>query len=70
MSLKGNCWDNVAMESFWVKLKCEWLYGKHFRTREEAKTAVFEYVYIFCNRQRPHGSNDYLTPEEFYYKVS
>jgi len=70
MSRKGNCWDNAPMESFWGKLKCEWLYGKHFRTREEAKAAVFEYVYIFYNRQRPHASNDYLTPEEFYDKVS
>jgi putative transposase len=66
MSRKGNCWDNAPMESFWGKLKCEWLYGNHFKTRQEARAAVFEYVEIFYNRQRIHASNSYLTPEEFY----
>ena len=36
MSRKGNCWDNAPMESFWGKLKQEWLNGQHFRTRLEA----------------------------------
>lgn len=70
MSRKGNCWDNAPMESFWGKLKCEWLYGKHFKTREEARAAVFEYIEIFYNRQRIHASNGYLTPEEFYNRAS
>jgi len=43
---KTNCWDNAPMESFWGKLKCEWLYGTHFKTREEARAAVFEYVEV------------------------
>jgi putative transposase len=54
------------MESFWGKLKCEWLYGTHFRTREEARAAVFEYVEVFYNRQRIHASNGYVTPENYY----
>lgn len=66
MSRKGNCWDNAPMESFWGKLKCEWLYGKHFKTRDEARAAVFEYIEVFYNRQRIHASNGYLTPEEYY----
>lgn len=66
MSRKGNCWDNAPMESFWGKMKCEWLYGKHFKNRQEARSAVFEYIEIFYNRQRIHASNDYITPEEFY----
>lgn len=45
MSRKGNCWDNAPMESFWGKLKQEWLNGQHFQTREEAKSAIFEYIY-------------------------
>jgi len=51
MSRKGNCWDNAPMESFWGKLKCEWLYGTRFKTREQARAAAFEYVEIFYNRQ-------------------
>jgi len=30
MSRKGNCYDNAPMESFWGKLKSEWLYGRRF----------------------------------------
>lgn len=66
MSRKGNCWDNAPMESFWGTMKQDWLNGKHFRTRAEAKASVFEYVWIFYNRQRIHSSNGYLTPEEYY----
>ena len=66
MSRKGNCWDNAPMESFWGKMKCEWLYENHFKTREEARAAVFEYVEIFYNRQRIHASNGYITPEQYY----
>ena len=66
MSRKGNCWDNAPMESFWGKLKQEWLNDQHFRTREEAKSAVFEYIWIFYNRKRLHEAKGYITPEEYY----
>ena len=66
MSRKGNCWDNAPMESFWGSLKQEWLDGQHFRTRSEAKSAIFEYIWIFYNRQRIHSANGYRTPEEYY----
>ena len=66
MSRKGNCWDNAPMESFWGKMKYEWLADKPFETREEARAAVFEYVEIFYNRERIHESNGYLTPQEYY----
>lgn len=49
MSRKGNCYDNAPMESFWGKLKMEWLNDYSFNTREEAKKAVFEYIEIFYN---------------------
>jgi putative transposase len=62
MSRKGNCWDNAPMESFWGKLKTEWLYGKRFRTREEAKRAVFEYIELFYNRKRLRSVNGYIPP--------
>ena len=66
MSRKGNCWDNAPMECFWGKMKQEWLNDQHFKTREEAKKAVFEYICIFYNRIRIHASNDYMMPEEYY----
>jgi putative transposase len=54
------------MEAFWAKMKYEWLHEWRFRTREEARAAVFEYVEIFYNRRRLHESNGYLTPDEYY----
>ena len=66
MSRKGNCWDNAPMESFWGKMKMEWLNELHFKTIEEAKKMVFEYVLIFHNRQRLHAAFGYQTPYEVY----
>lgn len=62
MSRKGNCYDNAPMESFWGKLKMEWLNDFTFKTRAEAKKAVFEYIELFYNRRRTHSSNDYVPP--------
>lgn len=66
MSQKESCWDNAPMESFWGKLKQEWLNDQRFRSREEAKSAVFEYIWIFYNCKCIHETNGYLTPEEYY----
>lgn len=66
MSRKGNCWDNAPMESFWEKLKCECLYGYHYKTRQEARAAVFECIEIFYNRERIHAINGFITPEEYH----
>lgn len=62
MSRRGNCWDNAPMESFWGKLKTEWLYGKVFRTRAEARQAVFEYIELFYNTRRLRSVNGYIPP--------
>ena len=65
MSRKGDCWDNAPMESFWGKMKTEWLLPK-YRTREEAIRDIYEYVWNFYIYQRPHESNQYLTPHQYY----
>lgn len=64
MSRKGNCWDNAPMESFWGKLKAEWLLPL-YDTRAEARRDIYEYVWHFYPRERPHASNGYLTPAEY-----
>lgn len=66
MSRKGNCWDNAAMESFFGKMKTEWL-NKKCRTRKEAILRVYEYVWDFYPKKRPHASLNYKTPFEVYY---
>jgi transposase InsO family protein len=62
MSRKGNCWDNAVAESFFHTLKTEFIYLEDFDTREQAQTAVFEYIEVFYNRQRCHSANGYLAP--------
>jgi transposase InsO family protein len=62
MSRKGNCWDNAPMESFWGKLKTEWLNGRRFRTRAEAKQAIFEYIELFYNRVRFYSKIGFVPP--------
>jgi putative transposase len=64
MSRRGNCLDNAPMESFFASLKKEHVQQASFRTREEAKAAVFEYVEIFYNRQRLHSRIGYRTPAQ------
>jgi putative transposase len=64
MSRRGNCLDNAPMESFFASLKTEHVHQARFRTRAEAKAAVFEYVEIFYNRQRLHSALGYRTPAE------
>jgi transposase InsO family protein len=65
MSGKGNCYDNAAMESFFHTLKVELIQRKKYKSREEAKQDIFEYIEIYYNRQRIHSSIGYLTPSEF-----
>ncbi len=64
MSRKGNCWDNACIESWHSLLKKELVYWRHFKTRDEAKLAIFEYIEVFYNRQRLHSALDYRTPQE------
>ena len=65
MSRKGDCWDNSVAESFFHTLKTELTHHIFFKTREEAKQAVFEYIEIFYNRKRIHSANDYMSPVDY-----
>lgn len=65
MSRKGNCYDNAFVESFFRTLKVELVYRTKFKTREEARKAIFEFIEVWYNRQRTHSSLDYMTPVEY-----
>ena len=66
MSRSGNCWDNAVVESFFATLKTELLSADPvYWTRQEARTAIFEYVEGFYNRTRRHSTLGYLSPVEF-----
>jgi transposase InsO family protein len=64
MSRKGNCWDNAVTESFFATLKRE-LDDQIFNSREMARTAIFEFIEIWYNRQRRHSTLGYVSPEQF-----
>ena len=66
MSRKGNCWDNAVAESFFATLKTECCFEHGgFKSREFARSKIFEYIEAFYNSIRSHSYNDYLAPEEF-----
>ena len=65
MSRTGNCWDNAPIESFWGRMKVEWL-SECYKTKEEAIHDVYEYIWAYYNRNRLHSTDGYVTPEEYY----
>ena len=67
MSRTGNCLDNAPIESFWGRMKVEWL-DNCYKTKEEAISDIYEYIWAYYNRSRLHSTNGYSTPEEYYSK--
>lgn len=70
MSRKGDCWDNAVAESFFSTLKNELVHGSQFSNQKIARTAIFEYIEVFYNRQRIHQTLNYQTPDEFEQNVA
>jgi transposase InsO family protein len=65
MSRRGNCYDNAVTETFFHTLKTELVNRRRYKSREEARRSIFEYIEIFYNRKRIHSAIDYLSPVEF-----
>ncbi len=65
MGSVGDCYDNAMAESFFATLECELLARQSFPTHLAARTAIFEYLEVFYNRQRRHSALGYLSPDEF-----
>jgi putative transposase len=65
MGSVGDCFDNATAESFFATLECEVLDRQRFRTREEARRALFSWIEGWYNTHRRHSSLDYLSPETF-----
>lgn len=65
MSRKGNCYDNAVAESFFSNLKNELVYHCDYYDRDEARTAVFNYIEIFYNRKRLHQTLAYKSPAQY-----
>jgi transposase InsO family protein len=65
MSNKGDCYDNAVAESFFSGLKNELLWDRDMRTRSEARSAIFEWIEVFYNRERLHETLDYVSPMRY-----
>jgi len=69
MDGKGRALDNVFIERFWRSLKQEQIYRLDLENVREAKKAINEYI-NFYNKQRPHQSLEYQTPEAVHFRNS
>ena len=65
MSRRGNCYDNAVAESFFHLLKTERIRRKTYKTRQDARLDVFDYIELFYNSKRRHADNGMLSPVEF-----
>jgi putative transposase len=62
MGSAGDCYDNALCESFFATLECELLDRHTFRTQDDARTAVFEFIEGWYNPSRRHSGVDFLSP--------
>ncbi|EKR9386360.1 IS3 family transposase [Raoultella ornithinolytica] len=65
ISRRGNCHDNAVAESFFQLLKRERIKKKIYGTREEARSDIFDYIEMFYNSKRRHGSSEQMSPTEY-----
>jgi putative transposase len=64
MGRTGSCLDNAVAESWFASLKVELVDRAHYRTRAEARAAIFAWIHWY-NRRRLHSTNGYLPPAEW-----
>jgi transposase InsO family protein len=65
MSSTGNCYDNAVAESFFGLLKRERVNRTRYRTRDEARADIFDYIEVFYNRKRRHGYLGNISPVDY-----
>jgi transposase InsO family protein len=65
MSRKGDCWDNAVAESFFGSLKTERVFFTNYKTREEARRDIVDYIEMFYNCKRLHSYLGYVSPRRF-----
>lgn len=65
MSGTGNCYDNAVAESFFGLMKRERINRTQYRTRDEARADIFDYIEVFYNKKRRHGYLGNMSPTDF-----
>jgi putative transposase len=64
MSRGGNCHDNAVAESFLSLLKKDRVKRNIYKTRDDARAEIFDFIKGFYNPRRNHGTNNGLSPAE------
>jgi len=70
MSRKGDCYDNSVAESFFGSLKIERVFDSVYKSREDARRDIVDYIEMFYNSKRRHSYLGYLSPKEFEKKMA
>ena len=65
MSRRGNCWDNAVIESFFKTLKTEVIYQLSKQVESDKMRWIISEFIGYYNHDRPHSTNDYLSPNQF-----
>jgi transposase InsO family protein len=65
MGSRGDAYDNAAAESFMSTIKAELIHRKSWKTKDEARLAIFRYIEGFYNPLRRHSALGYLSPVEY-----
>ena len=65
MGRRGDAYDNAVAESFFATLKTELLHRERFATRDQARSAVFDYIEGFYNPRRRHSAIGYHSPIDY-----
>jgi putative transposase len=65
MSKKGDCWDNAVAESFFATLELELIDRAQWKTRDEARRAVFQFIETWYNLERRHSTLGYQSPATY-----
>jgi len=65
MSRLGNCWDNTAMERFFLNLKMERVWQRKYADHAEAQKDIVNYIVAFYNCVRLHSTLGYVSPVQY-----
>jgi transposase InsO family protein len=65
MSKKGDCWDNAVAESFFATVELELIDGSDWKTRDEARRAIFQFIETWYNLERRHSTLGFRSPATY-----
>jgi len=65
MGTVGDAYDNAMTESFFATLECALIARRSWKTKTEARLAVFTWIESWYNPHRRHSALNYLSPNDF-----